>query len=310
MCRKGLGDFFKSSGLVDDVIEVEKSRAKSYADALKRASEFQIRHVISPHESFRTAFFVGKVRAAGVKVGFRRWWNFSFFDKRVFRPMLYPDAIRQLSLLAALDSGFSERFSQDLSEVDENSSELKTVSLKKKIPMWASMRVGAERARKKVVLVAPGSVWPTKRWHRQGFAQILRDLLSEGYEVKLIGSKDEVEVCQYIKRDVPEAQNLAGRTTVAELVSLMSESTALIANDSGAIHMAAAAGLPTVAIFGPTTLALGYRPWNDNAIVVQKSLSCRPCSAHGTRNCPLKTHACMLEINSGEVFRAFKSLGV
>ena len=129
-------------------------------------------------------------------------------------------------------------------------------------------------------------------------------------EDKLIGSKDEVEVCQYIKRDVPEAQNLAGRTTISELIKLMQQSHALIGNDSGAIHMAAAAGLPTVAIFGPTTLSLGYRPWSDNAVVVQKSLDCRPCSAHGTRNCPLKTHACMLEINSSEVINAFRILDV
>lgn len=402
VCRKGFGAFFKDSGLVDDVIEIEKSNRGSYLAALTALGKFSIRHVIVPHQSFRSANFVRHVRASGSKVGFRLWWNTLFFDKRVVRPMQYPDAIRQMSLLAALDSKFSETFSQDLAVVGENPRELDTLVLREKIPSWASMRVemssdaivgekikpaeqdkanwvrakqvradegvsearrlndhGAdgvldasarrlnenklgtdafdrgvnegiggtnafdqsvnegtnqkfqsEKQKRKVALVAPGSVWPTKHWHRQGFIDVLKKLDTEGYLIQLIGTKDEIEVCQYISRHVPGAYNLAGRTTIAETIQLMSNATLLICNDSGAMHMAAAAGLPTVSIFGPTTLALGYRPWNDNAVVVQKSMSCRPCSAHGTKHCPLKTHACMQQISAGDVLGAIRELGV
>ncbi len=393
LCRKGFGAFFKESGLVDDVVEVEKSKSASYAAALDELSRFSIRHVIAPHQSVRTALLVRQLAASGSKVGFRRWWNGLIFDKRVVRPMQYPDAIRQMSLLAALDSGFSERFSVDVAEVDENPRSLDTLVLRGKIPGWASMRVqmsddavdgeklkpaeqdkadwerakqvrldvhasnnvakdvnegrggtgaGADRdvrgarvgsvingkvqsvnegtnkgqqsrnenQKRKVALVAPGSVWPTKHWHRQGFIDVLKKLAEEGYAIQLIGTKDEIEVCQYIARHVTGAHNLAGRTTIAETIQLMSNATLLICNDSGAMHMAAAAGLPTVSIFGPTTLALGYRPWNDNAVVVQKSLSCRPCSAHGTKHCPLKTHACMRDISAADVMGAIRELGV
>lgn len=360
LCRKGFGAFFKSSGLVDDVIEIEKSNAKSYAAALAQLQGLSIRHVIVPHQSFRSARLIGHLKVSGLKVGFRRWWNFLFFDKRVVRPMQYPDAIRQLSLLAAVDARFSETFSQDLAAVDENLGVLDTVRLRSTIPDWASMRVTIEggapegsktiqaehdkadwkRAKKnaadkvdwtqekqalkdqaewqtaqqikrnKLALVAPGSVWPTKRWHRQGFIDLLKTMHKEGYEIQLIGTKEEIEVCQYIKKQVPGAHNLAGRTSIAETIQLMSTATVLICNDSGAMHMASVVGLPTVSIFGPTTLALGYRPWNDNAVVVQKSLSCRPCSAHGTKKCPLKTHACMQDISSAEVLAAVQSLDV
>ena len=357
LCRKGFGAFFKESGLVDDVVEIEKSNASSYRKAVETLERFSIRHVIVPHQSVRTALLVRQISASGSKVGFRRWWNAVFFDQRVVRPMQYPDAIRQMSLLAALDSRFSETFSQDLVDVDENPKTLDTVALRKQIPNWASMRVEmssdavigekikpAERDKanwlrskqgrtdgrglengsvanvsegtnstnqnRKVALVAPGSVWPTKHWHRQGFIDVLKRLSEEGYAIQLIGTKDEIEVCLYIARHVPGAHNLAGRTTIADTIQLMSNANLLICNDSGAMHMAAVAGLPTVSIFGPTTLALGYRPWNDNAVVVQKSLSCRPCSAHGTKHCPLKTHACMRDVTTDDVMNAIRELGI
>jgi heptosyltransferase-2 len=102
--------------------------------------------------------------------------------------------------------------------------------------------------------------------------------------------------------------NRAGTTSLADLVSLLATGTALICNDSGAMHAAAAAGLPTVAVFGPTTLDLGFRPWNTRAIVVQRELGCRPCGAHGPMVCPIGTHECMEALPAREVLQALDLL--
>lgn len=73
--------------------------------------------------------------------------------------------------------------------------------------------------------------------------------------------------------------------------------------------MAAVVGLPTVAVFGPTTLDLGYRPWQSRAIVVQNNLlDCRPCGLHGAQRCPLGHHQCMKDLKVERVIQAFSKL--
>jgi heptosyltransferase II len=67
-------------------------------------------------------------------------------------------------------------------------------------------------------------------------------------------------------------------------------------------------GIPTVAVFGPTTLDLGYRPWQNRALVVQKDLECRPCGKHGAAKCPLGTHACMKTVRPPDVLTAIDRL--
>jgi heptosyltransferase-2 len=88
----------------------------------------------------------------------------------------------------------------------------------------------------------------------------------------------------------------------------MTKAEALICNDSGLMHLASVAGLPTVAVFGPTTIALGYRPWQNQARVVERELFCRPCGKHGHVRCPLNTHECMKSISESQVLKEFRKV--
>ena len=126
--------------------------------------------------------------------------------------------------------------------------------------------------------------------------------------MELVGSGAEKELCDRIARAVPGVLNHAGKTTLGDLVELFGGGAALVCNDSGAMHAAAVAGLPTVAIFGPTVLAQGFRPWQNHALVVQRSLTCRPCGKHGAKVCPIGTHECMEAISPGEVLGAIERL--
>jgi heptosyltransferase-2 len=135
-------------------------------------------------------------------------------------------------------------------------------------------------------------------------------LMARGYSVVLVGSRDEKALCDQIAAAVPGVENRAGTTGLADLVDLLASGRALVCNDSGAMHAAAAAGLPTVAVFGPTTLDLGFRPWNSSAIVMQRELGCRPCGAHGPQVCPLGTHECMKSVTAVDVLGALAKLGV
>ncbi|MCC7404810.1 MAG: glycosyltransferase family 9 protein [Bdellovibrionales bacterium] len=324
VCRQGFGSLFQELGLVDLVFEVSKSQgAGPYRALVKRLREEQYQRVWCPHQSIRTSLIIKQLRAKH-SVGFKEWWNGWAFDSRVERPVHLPDPLRQLFLLSGEDETLSKQYAH--LEGLENPTErgVWRAFNAPRIPDWASsylLRPGVlsgevvkrleettlrllseyELSRGKFALLAPGSVWPTKRWTIEGYAELALELRAQGWQVVVMGSSAEQEVCQALAQLSRGALNLAGKTSLWESLSLMNSAKVLICNDSGAAHLASCVGLPTVAVFGPTTLDLGYRPWQEQAIVVQKDLSCRPCGKHGAVKCPLGTHECMKAIKGVEV---------
>lgn len=321
LCRGGLGDFFLRENLVDEVIEVNKKDKASARAVLSRLREQRWKRIFCPHESYRSAVWVRSLLLDDYSVGFAKWWNFLAFSERVRKPKQLPDALRQLSLLR-VNPQFKELWNNDIHEIDwVNSKHRNDYSFitDRPIPEWASMTLAsvADADREKKIFIAPGSVWPTKRWTDDGFIALAQSLAKRGFEVVFIGSPGEKELCDRLAADVRKGlsedaaanvQSIAGKTSVYELVQLFKTGTALIANDSGAMHAASVAGLPTVAIFGPTVLEFGFRPWQTNATVVQLDLSCRPCAAHGSKRCPVKTHACMQALPASQVESALSIL--
>jgi len=154
---------------------------------------------------------------------------------------------------------------------------------------------------------APGSVWATKRWLTDGYAQV-GDELSKKYHAKIIifGSKDDLEIAEEIasKMKIPPLIT-AGKTNLKELSALISRCRLFVTNDTAPMHLAMAFDISTVAIFGPTTLDIGFGPYGQNFVVVERhGLECRPCSLHGPSKCPKKHFACMKEISAEDVILA------
>ena len=87
-------------------------------------------------------------------------------------------------------------------------------------------------------------------------------------------------------------------------MALMRHLKLFITNDSGPMHIATSCGVPTLAIFGPTTKELGFFPYGDSHRVVESDLECRPCSLHGGRACPLGHFLCMKLITVDQVYAA------
>lgn len=85
-------------------------------------------------------------------------------------------------------------------------------------------------------------------------------------------------------------------------MALLSRAAVLLCNDSGAMHLGAALGVPTVAVFGPTVEAFGFFPSGEKTAVVQNGgLNCRPCALHGGRRCPQKHFRCMTDVTVDRV---------
>lgn len=143
------------------------------------------------------------------------------------------------------------------------------------------------------IVLAPGSVWPTKQWPHERFRELAAKLVHEGMRVSVIGDASVASVADGLDGVV----NLAGKTSMREAADIVAQATILVANDSAPVHLASLRNVPVIAIFGPTIPEFGFGPFGTKARVVQQqNLQCRPCSDHGTTACPLGTHECMTSI--------------
>ena len=90
---------------------------------------------------------------------------------------------------------------------------------------------------------------------------------------------------------------------------LLRHASVLVSNDSGAMHIGQAAGVPIVALFGSTAPSLGYAPrGNGNRLLGVEGLDCRPCGRHGARRCPRGHWRCMLDLSTGRVEEAVRDI--
>lgn len=310
VCRPGFGSFFKKINLVDEVYEMNKKDPVSIQEVKSKLLQTEWNYVVNPHESPRTAMILKKVKARK-KIAFKKWWNALFFDETLLKPYHLPDALRQLSLLTLIDEDFKSKLENYISQGKiRNPEEQNDYQWAfGELPEWASLQIDfAKRTPQKRVILAPGSVWNTKRWSLDGYEKLAEHFIKNQYEVILIGTKDEQPICQQVVNQVPGAINKAGQTSILELYELMKTTEVLFCNDSGAMHLAAVAGVPTVSIFGPTVLAQGFMPWNSHSVVTQRTLSCRPCGRHGGKSCPIGTHECMKSLQVKDVLGSYQTL--
>ena len=155
--------------------------------------------------------------------------------------------------------------------------------------------------------INPGATYGSaKRWYPKEFAKVAISL-SRKYDIKIFGGPGETDIASDIEQELKNAnitnyENLAGKTSVEELIEEISTLDLFITNDSGPMHLAAAFNIPTIAIFGPTRHIETHQWKNDKEILIRKDLDCAPCMK---RVCPLKNkdehHACMKLITAQDV---------
>jgi len=156
---------------------------------------------------------------------------------------------------------------------------------------------------KKILGINPGASYGSaKRWYPHKFAEVVSKL-SKQFDIIIFGSNNEKDFAKEIEKllivkGISNYQNLAGKTTITELINCISNLDLFITGDSGPMHLAASFQVPTIAIFGPTKDDETSQWMNDSSIVVKKNLDCQPCMK---RTCPLKHHNCMKLIKAQEV---------
>lgn len=151
-----------------------------------------------------------------------------------------------------------------------------------------------------LVGLAPGAAFGgAKRWLPERFAAVSAGLAqAHGMATVIVGSAADGPAAWAIAAEAGKIIDLTGRTTLAELVAVVERCAAFVSNDSGAMHVAAAAGVPVAALFGPTN-ERETAPIGSRAAVLTAPVWCRPCML---RECPLD-HRCMTGIGADEVIR-------
>ena len=152
--------------------------------------------------------------------------------------------------------------------------------------------------RDKFIIIAPAARGISRRWDKDNFVQVCRDLTRE-YKVILIGAQTDKPLTQYIKENCPQnVFDFAGLTNITQLAHLLSVAVLVIACDTGILHLASYMDAPILALFGPSNEEK-YGPWSQKVnIVLSKEIFCRPCEV---AKCRFKTTDCMRLIRPDNV---------
>lgn len=290
-------DLLWDSGLADVVIPFDK-RAKDkgwrgFARLGRLLQGYRFTHALAPHKSMRTAALLA-VSGIPHRTGFRESPGWFLYHSSVSQNLSLHAAQRILSLGSALgvEPTGRERLVLRREEEAGNACEiLGKIGLAEETPLFG---------------IQPGSIWKTKRWVPTGYAEVAKEIRQKygGRALILGGEKDRPIAKRIVEYTGEEIIDLAGKTSLRDLVRILRRLRMLITNDSGPMHMAVALGVPVVAIFCSTTRDLGFYPYTRRAVVVEKELSCRPCGPHGGQRCPLGTEECMQGIGPADVLRA------
>ena len=165
-----------------------------------------------------------------------------------------------------------------------------------------TLGLGGERP---LVAIAPGAAHETKRWPIEHWIELVRRITATGADVVVLGGPDDAGAARTIVDAAGDnVGGVAGLLGLQETGAVIRRAEVLISGDTGVMHMATGVGTPVVALFGPTVRQFGFFPYRSPAAVVELELPCRPCSAHGTRRCPLGHHHCMRRIVPDTVYTA------
>lgn len=240
-------------------------------------------------------FFAGVPKRTGWK-GEMRYGLLN--DLRTLDKQRYPLMIERFMALAfEAGADLPQPYPQPRLRIDETS---RTAALAK---------FGLELDRPVLVLCPGAEFGEAKRWPVEHYAAVAEAKIRAGWQVWLFGSKKDHPVGEAIREELipglqEEVSNLCGETSLAEAIDLMSCATAVVSNDSGLMHVAAALDRPLVAVYGSTSPQF-TPPLADQVEIVRLGLDCSPCF---DRTCRFGHYNCLRDLRPQPVLDALQRL--
>ena len=303
VARSYVADLYREQGVCDELIPYDPKgqhrgwRGRETLAGELRAKEFDVALLLQ--NAFDAAWLVWR---AGVpeRIGYARDGRGILLTKSICVPkpgeipahekFYYLELLRRAGWIDALR--------------DETHIELRVTQAARQRGTQTLVEAGARVNARRIAVGAGASYGSAKCWPPERFAKALNEFLSHSdVDVILFGTPAEAGVSEAIAHDLCRPPiNLTGKTSIADLPGLLSQCHLFLGNDSGAMHVAAAVGLPIVAVFGPTD-PFGTAPVTPRATIVQQKPYCSPCFL---RRCPTD-HRCMLAITPGMVETALRT---
>jgi lipopolysaccharide heptosyltransferase II len=159
----------------------------------------------------------------------------------------------------------------------------------------------------KIFVLNPGAAFEKKRWKKENFAETGKKIISKyGGKILIVGNNKEFELAEEIRQKInsEKALNLAGKISFRCLAYILSESSLLITNDTGTMHLASAMKCPIIAIFGPGN-PHRYGPIGTKNIVLHTRMDCFPCILES--KCK-KNFVCMNDVSVEDVMNAVSQI--
>jgi heptosyltransferase-2 len=250
-----------------------------------------------PHRSLRSALLV-LMAGIPIRVGFTKSAGRFLFTKGVAYQNGVHEIDRNLSLLKGIGIGTYPFRRPALYPSAEDSAAVSSFlaqSFSGRLPP--------------LVAIAPGTVWNTKRWFKERFAELAASFVADGFGVVVIGGKDDRALSEEIADPERSIVSSAGKLTLLQSAELIRRCRLLVCNDSAPLHLATSVGTPIAAIFGATVPEFGFGPVGERDVTIEtRGLSCRPCSIHGGDECPIETFECMDRITTDRVYQKAQAL--
>lgn len=237
--------------------------------------------VICPHRYFRSSLLAWLSRAP-VRIGYKIASGAFLFNKKIDYEKDKHEVEKLLS------------FIPDNPEKKDSDYDIELYPGKEEVEKIDILLKGYTD--KKIIAIAPGSRWFTKKWPLEYFNEVIKKLAERDDILQVIIGGNEEKLLNVDLRE--NCLDLRGKTTLLELSELLKRSKVVLTNDSSPIHIASAFEKTYIlGVFGPTVKEFGFFPWSKNSDVLEvMGLKCRPCAIHGGNNCPEKHFSCMLDI--------------
>lgn len=244
--------------------------------------------LISPHRSARSAM-LNYLASPKTSIGFDKSSIGFLYDHTVKYETGLHEIQRNLRLLEPLGIHEADIFRPEMFIGESEKSFVGGV--------MTEMRLSEDE---KFVAIAPGSVWFTKRFPENKFAELCKLLALDGIRTVLIGGKSDIDTGMRIMKEAKSkmVNDFTGRLTILQSAELIRRSSLLVTNDSAPLHIGNAVETPVFAVFGSTITGFGFYPYGKSDIVFETNdLACRPCGIHGRTSCPIGTLECMNRID-------------
>ena len=295
-------ELLESHPKIENLITFDKQgEDKGIMGLMRIGKQLQIQQYdlcITPHRSLRSAILSWMTRAK-CRIGFDRTaWRKAFTHIVIYNPDIH-ETERNLSLLSVLEI-WQEETIPVLYATEEDEGVVEALLPEQYVDNMT------------LFAVAPGSVWPTKRWPEDYYSKFCELLSNKNVGIVLIGGKEDEALCDNISINLKNSITLAGKLNLRQTYCLLKKCWGILTNDSAPLHLAMAAEINVFAVFGPTIPAFGFAPFGNKSTVFEdRDLQCRPCAIHGSKKCPIKTFDCMKTLKPDYVAsEILKKIGV